>query len=111
MQHRIPMTNSFFAYRRSRVALTEHDSPSGITYTPDPLPQARYIGGPAEHKATHLIINGLSNDWQISPPPILHPSEIAGNPNHPIWICMCSCPLGGVVTVNPPEKYESLWNG
>lgn len=110
MQRRIPMTDSFFVYRRSRVALTGRDKPTGITYTPDPLPQAGYIGGPPERRATHLIINGLSNDWQISLS-LLHPSEITGNPNHPIWICMCACPLGGVVMVSHPEKYENLRNG
>lgn len=103
MARRIPDTDDFYIYRRSAVDLTEADRPTDITYTPDPLPQPN-------RRATHLLIHGLSDDWQISLGE-LQPSEIAGNPNHPIWMCLCGCPLGGTVTVTPPFKHESSQNG
>lgn len=108
MQRRVPISAdwTFFVYRRSDVELTEADSPTGITYIPDPPPKGTYIGGPPPVQPTHLIINGLSEDWQISYRQ-LHPSEVSGNPNHAIWECLCSCPLGGTVTTSLPQRYES----
>ena len=109
MQQRIPIINAdwtFYAYRRSDVELAEDDRPKGMTYRPDPEPQGGWIGGPPKVVPTHLIIKGLSEDWQISPWQ-LDPSEVEGNPNHAVWECRCSCPLGGTVTTSTPYMLSS----
>ena len=103
MERRIPdpMNNTFYVYRRSNVELTEHDKPTGITYRPD---------GPSEIRATHLIICGLSDEWEIglAPP---HRANVPGNPNNPIWFCVCCPLLGGIVAVGNPTKYINPPNG
>ena len=108
MQQRIPIIDAdwtFYAYRRCDVELTKDDRPTGMTYRPDPEPQGGGIQGP-QVIPTHLIINGLSKDWEISPWQ-LDPSEVEGNPNHAVWECLCACPLGGTVVTTAPLKYES----
>ena len=108
MQQRIPIFDAdwtFYAYRRSDVELTEDDRPTGMTYRPDPEPRGGGIQGP-QVIPTHLIINGLSKDWEISPRQ-LDPSEVEGNPNHAVWECLCSCPTGGTVTTSAPYMLSS----
>ena len=108
MEQRIPIIGAdrtFYAYRRSDVELTKDDRPKGMTYRPDPLPQGGWIGGPPKVVPTHMIIKGLSEDWQISPWR-LDPSKVEGNPNHAVWECLCRY-LRGTVITTAPLKYES----
>lgn len=104
-EQRIPLVDDFLIYRRSAIALTPDDKPTGVTYEPTPRPSGGGLLGPTV-RPTHLIIRNLSSDWQIS----IHslpPSAIAGNPADPIWMCRCNATtLGGNVLINPPEKYN-----
>ena len=90
MQYKIPIyaAKKFYMYRRSDVPLGSGNKPAEVTHTPDMT------------DSTYLIINGLGDDWQVSPwEP--HPSEVKGNPNHPIWVCVCRCNYGGMISTGP----------
>ena len=107
-QIKIPRINGFWVYRISKVDLAEEDRPTGMTYTPDPLPQARYLGGPPEVKATHLKIHGLNPEWKICRT-LEDLYEIYKQNSDSLWYCGCApAGGGGTIAVSIPTKYEIL---
>ena len=104
MELKIPMTDTFYMYRESNVEPTEHDRPTGITYRPDPLPSGGYFGGPPEVKSTHLVINGLSDEWQICLT-WQNLVRVAEEINTSLWVCSGSVLLGGTIAVSEVKKH------